>query len=141
VKFSKKSVSRMLDIPSVDDLCCYIKEKFYKEKEIQERLRDKIKDLEVENELLKKDLYKDKDYAETKQKLKELKQELYRGFPVSKEEDKQIFDWIRNHNIKHSDRGGAIGGKYSYVFTPTSIGIVGEIKCVCGESFCFRELD
>lgn len=37
--------------------------------------------------------------------------------------------------------GGAIGGSYSYTFTPTSLGTVGEIKCTCGDKFCFRELD
>lgn len=35
---------------------------------------------------------------------------------------------------------GCIGGNYSYIFIPTSIGIIGEIQCSCGEKFTFCEL-
>ncbi len=27
---------------------------------------------------------------------------------------------------------GAIGGQYTYLFTPTSIGVVVRVKCACG---------
>ena len=35
---------------------------------------------------------------------------------------------------------GAIGGKYKYIFVPTSIGTVGSIKCSCGGDILFSEL-
>lgn len=37
--------------------------------------------------------------------------------------------------------GGAIGDRYTFEFIPTTIGIIGTIKCgSCGEKFTFREL-
>lgn len=53
-------------------------------------------------------------------------------------------EWIKKHNLKkHGSETvycGAIGGGMTYIFTPTSIGTVGKIRCSCGEEFCFRNL-
>lgn len=65
------------------------------------------------------------------------------SFDITKEEDKAINAWVKNHIFnRHQGHhyGGAIGGTYEYIFTPTSIGEVGTIKCTCGDSFTFREL-
>ena len=64
-------------------------------------------------------------------------------FVIEPEENAAINEWIDKHTKeKHnsSHYAGAIGGRYSYSFVPTSIGEVGEIICSCGEKFCFREL-
>ena len=42
------------------------------------------------------------------------------------------------HNGKLHYTG--IGGTFSYTFTPTSLGTIGEITCTCGQTFCFRSL-
>lgn len=45
---------------------------------------------------------------------------------------------------KHRDRNlnwaEAIGGKFTYTFIPTSIGVIGEVTCSCGESMTFSNL-
>ena len=65
------------------------------------------------------------------------------SFHITKEEDKAINAWVKNHIFeRHQGRRctGAIGGSYTYEFTPTSIGEIGTVKCTCGDEFCFREL-
>jgi hypothetical protein len=62
----------------------------------------------------------------------------------TEKETKAISEWINKHiEEKHGGNSyaGAIGGRFSYNFTPTSIGEIGVIKCSCGDSFCFRELN
>ena len=36
--------------------------------------------------------------------------------------------------------GGCIGGRYSYEFVSTSIGVIGIVKCNCGAKFTFQDL-
>jgi len=65
------------------------------------------------------------------------------SFNISKKEWKAIKQWQEKHiKEKHngSDYAGAIGGRYTYEFTPTSIGDIGTIKCGCGAEFTFKEL-
>jgi len=65
------------------------------------------------------------------------------NFDTSKEEDIQIEKWQKKH-IKKKHRNntysGAIGGRWTYEFVPTSLGDIGTIKCNCGDEFVFREL-
>lgn len=92
---------------------------------------------------------KDDEIQKLKDKNNELIEELknkkkgYTSFIITPEENKEIDTWIEKHiNEKHngSHYAGAIGGRFSYRFIPTSIGEIGEIVCSCGEKFCFREL-
>jgi hypothetical protein len=80
-------------------------------------------------------------------------------FIVSKEEQDTINIWIERHDrAKHIPKkgggfwkelfaqsgkrySGAIGGAYSYVFTPTGIGIVFKVKCSCGEVLDLTDYD
>lgn len=71
--------------------------------------------------------------------LKKAKDDLYRGFGISEDEEKAISDWKEKHDIeqhglntldKKLRAGGAIGGRYHYEFHPTSIGVAAD--CVCG---------
>lgn len=76
-----------------------------------------------------------------------MREESYRGFPISKEEEKLIEEWKRKHeseahnvNTEH-DRmlfGGCCGGTYTYQFTPTTIGVFGSVICSCGARFNFQ---
>jgi len=88
---------------------------------------------------------KDEEIQKLKDEISEMKKSKLKGlsFVVTEEELEEIKKWMDNH-IKEKHGGdhyaGAIGGRYSYRFVPTSIGEIGEVVCSCGETFCFREL-
>ena len=110
--------------------------------------KERIKFLEEENKYLKDKNYKDLELLKLKEKLEEMRQNLIRGFEISKEDDEKIKMWRtehirKKHWNKKEDRPaytGAIGGSFSYHFIPTSIGVIGTIKCTCGEEFCFQNI-
>jgi len=54
-------------------------------------------------------------------------------FWVDKDQAEQMSKFALNH--VHCQRG-AIGGALTYIFGPTSIGVVVKVKCACG-----KELD
>ena len=88
---------------------------------------------------------KDEEIIKLKEEIKRLNKELNGGlgFFISVEEKNAIDTWIKQHiQEKHNGNSyaGTIGGRFTYEFTPTSIGEVGEIVCSCGEKFCFRDL-
>lgn len=96
-----------------------------------------------------KEWNKDEEIQKLQAEIDKLKTELkekkkgYTEFVITPEENNEINKWIDKHiNEKHggSHYAGAIGGRFTYKFIPTSIGEIGEIVCSCGESFCFREL-
>lgn len=63
-------------------------------------------------------------------------------FSIDPEDVKRINDWKSQHEAeKHTGNGyaGAIGGRYTYEFTPTSIGTFGKIRCSCGEYFNYND--
>ena len=86
---------------------------------------------------------KDDQIAKLLEENEKLKAREYQSFIITPEERDAINSWKEKHiQEKHSgnDYAGAIGGRYTYEFIPTSIGTIGYIKCHCGEEFCFREL-
>lgn len=98
--------------------------------------------LREENEHLKSEHYENDEIQRLKQENERLRDEMRRGFPITKEENEAINKWQQEHiDTKH--RGiwyaGAIGGRFSYEFIPTGIGIFGTCKCSCGDSFDFQE--
>lgn len=125
---------------SISDLCQGIVDKvgFYEQR---------IKCLEGENKRLKDEQYKDSEMQRMKAELKEAKEDLYRGFSISKEEEEKIREWELKHDaevhglktMKQRLRaGGCCGGRYSYHFIPTSIFTIGIVKCNCGEEYKFK---
>lgn len=81
----------------------------------------------------------DEKWADTtlqnmKNELEQIKQDMHRGFPIIKAEDKKINNWILKHdeevhnNLNHYH--GASGGGYEYTFHPTGLGTIGY--CICG---------
>lgn len=126
---------------SVSDLCQVITDKA----DVYEK---RIKYLEEENKKLKDEHYKDSEMQKMKTELKKAKDDLYRGFPISKEEEEKIKEWqlkhdAEKHGLKTMEQrlraGGCSGGRYTYRFVPTGIGTVGEIICSCGEKFTFQD--
>jgi hypothetical protein len=57
-------------------------------------------------------------------------------FSLSKKEAKRYLYWLKLHNEKcqyaSSKNQGAIGGRISFQFTPTSLGVIKKIICSCG---------
>ena len=87
-----------------------------------------------------------KKLTEIKELKKRLREESYKnlnGFPITEEEVKVIEEWQKKHEEEvhnGSSYAGAIGGRYSYSFTPTSIGTFGVVKCSCGAEFEFQKI-
>lgn len=110
-------------------------------KELSKSKDNQIQKLKEENAQLKAENYKDDELDSMKKQLESAKADrevmrknMYRGFPITEEEEKAIYNWSKEHDEKEhkNPRGyhGAIGGGFDYVFTPTSIGTIGI--CVCG---------
>lgn len=95
-------------------------------------LRDKIANMES-------DSYKDDLVASLKKERDKAVKELRNGFYITDEEKEAIDKWKKNHDCTIKGPGGAIGGKYTYKFVPTSIGEFGTIECACGKEFSFRD--
>ena len=98
--------------------------------------------LEKENEHLRTEAYKDEELAKMKEQYEKMKADYYRGFPITEEEGKKINEWIKKQMEGWEDmKIGAIGGRFHYEFTPTSIGIVGVVvDGITHERFTIREL-
>lgn len=110
---------------------------------------DRIKWLEEENKKLKEEAWKDEEFSNMKAELDKLKDEYYRGFPITKSEAEAIEKWKRAHeeevhglktNKQRLKARGVSGGRYSYHFIPTSIGTSGVVRCSCGAEFEFQKI-
>jgi len=55
-------------------------------------------------------------------------------FVISDEDNELIEHWVVDHECSLQSHG-AIGGRISYEFTPTGLGVVTQAKCACGMEF------
>ena len=120
--------------------------------DIKDELKRKdmtLKYLELQNRELYDEHYKDNEMQQMLNELNKMKDDYYRGFPISEEEDKNIKEWIDNHERDvHGcytledkiNRGGCCGGTYTYEFVPTSIGTIGTVRCNCGAKYTFQNM-
>lgn len=57
-------------------------------------------------------------------------------FNVDKEESAKLNEWLKKHDescrFADPEKQGAIGGRLTYSFTPTSLGCVAKVRCACG---------
>jgi len=60
-------------------------------------------------------------------------------FNLNKEQLSKYTEWIKEHNktCKYTDpmKQGAIGGRITFSFTPTGLGTLVQVKCMCGEVY------
>lgn len=68
-----------------------------------------------------------------------MKNDYYRGFPISEKDDKKINEWIKKQRDSHHGGVGAIGGRFTYKFTPTGIGtLLVVVDGVTGDKITIR---
>lgn len=108
--------------------------------------QNKIKILTEQNKKLRDEKYKDEELQRISEELKKCQFKMRYGFELSADEEFRINEWKLLHGCRHRTRSGNTiyegrDGKFQYMFTPTSIGTIGEIMCSCGEKYCFRELE
>lgn len=121
---------KFVDVPPIDELCLTLKDKFMRQDEENERLRN-------ENKKLKDGIFEKEEIARLKSDYEEMKADYLRGFPISKKEWEKVKEW----QSKYSTKGvGAIGGIFTYKFTPTSIGVIGVCIAPNGDEFEFQSL-
>ena len=93
--------------------------------------------LRKEIEKVKSEKYADEELSKMKEEYERMKNDYYRGFPISEKEDKKIHEWIEGQMKKNS----SIGGRFRYEFIPTGIGTVGTIIDTFTEDrFNFQDL-
>ncbi len=66
-------------------------------------------------------------------------------FKLDEKELTEYRKWIEEHDktCPHADpmKQGAIGGRLTYTFTPTSLGVITIVKCACGEEINLTDTD
>lgn len=104
-------------------------------------INNRNKYLEKEIERVKSEKYKDEELAKMKSEYDRMKEDYFLGFPISKEQWEKIKEWQGKIIDKYPTGKTAIGGRFKYIFYPTSIGTSGEIKDnISGEVFEFQKL-
>ena len=128
-KFSTNVDGHTLEVPSINDLCLALKEKFARQERELEMLR-------VENDKLKTGIWREEEMSRLKSKYDKMEKEYHRGFPISEQEQEVISQFIAEHRADY----GAICGGFTYRFVPTSIGVASSIVALNGDELVFREL-
>ena len=116
----------MVTVPPIKKLCKALELKFSDQEVEIQRWKDKYNALAETDE----------EYKRLKKEAEEAKKELYNGFGISDEEKKKIDEWIN----KHKPHPYTNAHWFTYKFTPTHLGTIGEVECSCGEKFIIREL-
>jgi hypothetical protein len=133
-------LGKMITVSGIDESLAAIKKRV---KDYEKR----IEYLEGENEKLKLDNYKDTELSEMQARLDKMKADYFRGFPITEEESNKIKNWISFHEREkhgfsedHPMKISISGGRYSYHFLPTSLGVSGKIRCSCGAELVFQDI-
>ena len=92
--WSVKNGGGIVNVPPIDELCEALKRKFEDKEKRIERLKEEL-------EKLKSEKWKDKELQDMKEELNEMKKAYYRGFPMSEKEEKDIQNWISNHEKEY----------------------------------------
>lgn len=59
------------------------------------------------------------------------------------EQQKKLAEWLAQHDktCAYRDNQGAVGGRLTYLTTPTSLGSVEEVACACGAKINLTDYD
>lgn len=96
--------------------------------------------LETENIYLRSEQYKDSELAKMKSEYDKMKDDYYRGFPISEKEMERVHRWM-NEMTKEYAGSKMNTGRFYYRFYPTALGVVGVvIDSVTGKEFTFQEI-
>ena len=121
---------------AVDEYLEAIKVNLLKQKDTEDYLRKRIKELEDEH-------YKDDALREMTLKLAQVRADARRGFSISEQEEQAISAWKAKHDtlVHNNPRQyhGASGGGYTYKFYPSGLGTFGECVCSNCHGRAFRE--
>lgn len=124
---------KFVEVPKIDELCLALKDKFMRQEE-------KMKYLSEENRKLKEGVWEKEESSRLESEYERMKHEYYNfGFPITEEEKEKIDEWAKTHEC--TIRGTRAEGYRKFIFSPTELGVVGEVKCSCGQTFTFRELE
>lgn len=62
-------------------------------------------------------------------------------FKLDEDELEKIHIWKKNHTCSYNNDMPTLGEKLTYKFTPTGLGNIIEVKCICGESLDLTEYE
>lgn len=133
-KDRKQILEKILNLETISDKIDKIKSEVIS-------LEERNAKLEAENQKLKDEHYKDLELKKLKEEVdkknSEIKELKTNSFILSENEKKIIDDFIGHH--RHSDNN--IDAQFEYIFTPTSLGDIGEIRCIkCNKKIEFKSL-
>ena len=119
------------DIKDIEDICQDLKA-------LVEDLQDEKQYLQDKLDTISSEKWRDEELQKLKEERDRIRQDSYRGFPISEKEMKAIKEWQYNHDVEQhgllteTDRlrsKEAIGGSYAFDFVGTSIGTFGSCYC------------
>jgi hypothetical protein len=61
-------------------------------------------------------------------------------FKLTEDQQEETKEWMNSHDCT-IDYEGAIGGKITYNFTPTGLGVIERVSCSCGSVLDLTEYD
>lgn len=130
-----------MEVEPVDKCMKMLQCRFEDQEKTISRLRGQVKELTDSQ-------YKDKELQKMKAELEKMQREYNRGFPITDKEWDAIEEWKEKHDrevhgLTECDEriGGAIGGRFTFEFIPTTLNVIGTIRCEeCGTEFTFRKL-
>ena len=108
-----------------------------------QKLQDTIKQLSQENKELKSGVFATNYVREAMVEAEKIRNEYRLGFPMTEEEVQKADKWTKEHteSAHKGESFGAIGGQYTYEFTPTSIGVLCGLRCSCGAHITLTNLN
>jgi hypothetical protein len=70
-------------------------------------------------------------------------------FGLDEQQQQKFAEWNRNHkkeckffqNEDGIEQCGAIGGRLTYSFTPTGLGVITKIQCACGAEIDLTDVE
>ena len=103
-----------------------------------ERQERQIKHLQEENRKLKEGVWEKEEVARLKRDFEKMYVEHSLGFSITPEQNAKIKEWMKKYEGQHF---GAIGGAFTYRFTPTGIGTFATVTGPDGDELKLQEAD